>query len=76
MNINIQPLSTFFGLPPKNCIIKSCSPFEDVKAYKTSWHRVDKCKYCTHLGSLNVCHFGAAGAAGLKSKVSMSPLMT
>jgi hypothetical protein len=37
-----------------------------------SWSRVDRCKCCIHLRSLNVRHFGAVEAMGMKSMKSTS----
>jgi hypothetical protein len=42
----------------KNGLIKSCSSFEDLSVYKISWSHVDCCKFCIHIRSLIVRHFG------------------
>jgi hypothetical protein len=47
-----------FFIFDKNGPIKSCSPFEDLSVYKISRSHVDLCKFCIHLRSLNVFHFG------------------
>jgi hypothetical protein len=41
-----------------NCLIKSCSSFEDVSAYKVSWSHVDWSRFLTNIRSLNAYHFG------------------
>jgi hypothetical protein len=66
------PCSYFFH---KNGLIKSCSSFEDLSVYKISWSHVDRCKFCIHLGSLNVLNFGMFEGTGLKSMASRSPSM-
>jgi hypothetical protein len=38
----------------KSGLIKSCSSFEDLSAYKTSWFDVDWCNVCIHLKSLKI----------------------
>jgi hypothetical protein len=50
----------------KKCIIKNFSSFKDIPEYKISWLRVDGRKFCIHLISLVIHHFGMAEAAGLK----------
>jgi hypothetical protein len=50
----------------KNCLIKSCSSFEDLSVYKMSWSHVEWCKFCIHLRSSNVRHFGMVKCTGLK----------
>jgi hypothetical protein len=50
----------------KNGLIESCSFFEDLSVYKISWSHVDWCKFCIHLSSLNVRHFGMVEGTGLK----------
>jgi hypothetical protein len=47
-------------------LTESCSSFEDLSAYKFSWSHVDWCKFCIHLSSLNIHHFGNVKAVGLK----------
>jgi hypothetical protein len=50
----------------KNGLMKSCSSFEDLLAYKIPWSHVDWCKFCIHLRSLNAHHFGMVEGTGLK----------
>jgi hypothetical protein len=59
----------------KNGLIKNYSFFEDLSVYKISWSLVDWCKFCIHLRSLNVRHFGMDEGTGLKSTASKSPSM-
>jgi hypothetical protein len=74
MNFNIQTAAMFvFFVLDKNCLIKSCSSFEDLSVYKISWSHIDWCKFCTHLRSLNVRHFGMVECMGLKSMALRSP---
>jgi hypothetical protein len=59
MNFNIQTAAMFvFFVVDKNGLIKSCSSFEDLTVYKISWSHVEWYKFCIHLRSLNVRHFG------------------
>jgi hypothetical protein len=59
MNFNIQTAAMFvFFVSDKNGRIKNFSSFEDLSVYKISWSNVDWCKFCIHLISLNVRHFG------------------
>jgi hypothetical protein len=51
----------------KSGIVKSCSSFEDLSAYKISLSHIDLCKFCIHLRSLNVCYFGMFAPMGLKN---------
>jgi hypothetical protein len=67
MNFKIQPPSTFvFLVFYKSELIKSCSSFHDLSAYKISWPYVDGCKFCIHPRSLNVHHPGSVESTGLK----------
>jgi hypothetical protein len=75
MNIYIQTTAMFVFVFDKNGLIKSCSSFEDLSAYKISWSHVEWCKFCIHLRSLNVRHFGMVEGKGLKSTASRSPSM-
>jgi hypothetical protein len=50
-------------------LIKSCLSFEDLSAYRMSWFHVDRCKFCIHLSSLNVRHFGMVVATALKVRL-------
>jgi hypothetical protein len=76
MNFNIQLAAMFvFFAFDKNGLIKSCSSFEDLSENKISWSRVDWCKFCIHLRSLNVRHFGMVEGTGLNSTASRSPSM-
>jgi hypothetical protein len=76
MNFNIQTDAMFvFFVFNKNGLIKSCSSFQDLSVYKISWTHVDSCKFCIHLGSLNVRHFWMVERTGLKSTASRSPSM-
>jgi hypothetical protein len=76
MNFNIQTAAIFvFFVSDKNGFIKSCSSFEDLSVYKISRSHVDWCKFCIHLRSLNVRHFGIFEGTGLKSTASRSPSM-
>jgi hypothetical protein len=54
----------------KTDLMKSCSSFEDLSVYKISWSHVDWCKFCIHLRSLNVRHFGILEDTGLISMAS------
>jgi hypothetical protein len=76
MNFNIQTAAIFvFFVFDKNGLIKSCSSFEDLSAYKISWSHVDWWKFYIHLRSLNVRHFGMLKDTGLISAASRSPSM-
>jgi hypothetical protein len=76
MNFNIQTaVMIVFFVFDKNNIIKSCSFFEDLSVYKISRYHVDWCKFCIHLRSLNVRHFGMVEDTGLKSTASKSSSM-
>jgi hypothetical protein len=67
MNFNIQTAAMFvFFVFDKNGLIKSCSSFEDPLVHKMSWFHIEWCKFCIHLRSLNVRHFGMVEGAGLK----------
>jgi hypothetical protein len=57
----------------KNGLIKRCPSFEYLSVFKISWSHVDWCKFCIHLRSLNVSHFGMVEGTGLKSTASRSP---
>jgi hypothetical protein len=50
----------------KNDLIKSCSSFEDLSGNKILWSHVEWCKFCIHLRSLNVRHFGMLARYGIK----------
>jgi hypothetical protein len=77
INFNIQTAAMFvFFVSDKNGLIKSCSSLENLSVCKISWSQVDWCKFCTHLRSLNVRHFGMVRGTGLKSTVSRSPSMS
>jgi hypothetical protein len=66
MNFNIQTAAMFvFFVFDKNGLIKSCSSFEDLSENKISRSHVDWCKFCIHLISLNVRHFGMFEDTGL-----------
>jgi hypothetical protein len=76
MNFNIQTAAMFvFFVFDKNGLIKSCSSFEDLLVYKISWSHVEWWKFCIHLNSLNVRHFGMVEGTELKSTASRSPSM-
>jgi hypothetical protein len=76
MNFNIQTAAMFaFFVFDKNGLIKSCSSFEDLSVFKIAWSHVDWCKFCIHLKSFNVRHFGMVEGMGLKSTASRSPSM-
>jgi hypothetical protein len=76
MNFNIETAAMFvFFVFDKNGLNKSCSSFEDLSVYNISWSHVDWCKFCIHLRSLNIRHFGMVEGTGLKSTASRSPLM-
>jgi hypothetical protein len=70
-----RPPCSYFLFFDKNDLIKSCSSFEELSVYKISWSHVDWCKFCIHLRSLNVRHFGIVEGMGLMSKASRSPSM-
>jgi hypothetical protein len=59
----------------KNGPTKSCSSPEDLSEYKIPWPYVDWYKFCIHLKSLSVRHFGMAVATALKTMASRSPSM-
>jgi hypothetical protein len=73
ITFNRPPLSYFFL---KNSLSRGCSSFEDMSANKMSWSHVDWCKFCIHLRSLNIRHFGLFEATGLKIMALRSPSMT
>jgi hypothetical protein len=76
MNINIQTAAMFvFFVFNKNGLIKSCLSFEYLSLHKMSWSHVDWCKFCSHLRSFNVRHFGMLEGTGLISMTSRSPSM-
>jgi hypothetical protein len=59
MNFNFQQPSTFvFMVLHRNVLIKSYSSFAVLSAYKIPRYHVDCCKFCIHVKTLNVCHFG------------------
>jgi hypothetical protein len=67
MNFNIETATMFvFFVFDKNGLIKSCSSFQDLSEYKISWSHVDWCKFCIHLISFNVRHFGMVEGTRLK----------
>jgi hypothetical protein len=67
MNFNIQLVAMFvFLVFDKNGLIKSCSSFEDLSVFEISWSHVDWYKFCIHLRSLNVRHFGMVESTGWK----------
>jgi hypothetical protein len=59
----------------KNGLIENCSSFEDLSVYKISWSHTDWHKFCIHLRSLNVSHFGMLEGKGLITTASRSPSM-
>jgi hypothetical protein len=73
-NIQLAVMLVFFVFD-KTGLVNSCSSFEDLSVYKISWSYVDWCKFCIHLRSLNVRHFGIVEGTGLKSTASRSPSM-
>jgi hypothetical protein len=76
MDFNIQTAAMFvFFVLDKNGLIKSCPSFGHLSVYKISWSHVDWCKFCIHLRSFNVCHFGMVEGTGLKITASRSPSM-
>jgi hypothetical protein len=60
-----------FFVCDKNGLVKSCSSFEYLSVYKIAWSHVDWYKFCIHLRSLNVRHFGMVEGTGLKSTASV-----
>jgi hypothetical protein len=59
------------GEPAGFCVTELVSSSsEDLSEYKLSWPYGDWCKFCVHLRSLNVRHFGATE---LKVMSSRSP---
>jgi hypothetical protein len=73
---NIQTAaSSYFFVSDKNGLIKSCSSFEDLSVYKTSWSYVDWCKFCIHLRSSNGRHFVMVEGTGSESTASRSSSM-
>jgi hypothetical protein len=76
MNSNIQTAAMFVFFDfDKNDLIKICSSFEDLSVYKLSCSHVEWCKFCIHLRSLNVRHFGMVEGTGLESTASRLPSM-
>jgi hypothetical protein len=73
-NIQLAVMFVFFASDKKG-LIKSCSFFEDLSVYKISCSHVNWCKFCIHLRSLNVRHFGVVKDTGLKSTVLRPPSM-
>jgi hypothetical protein len=65
LTFNWPPCSYFFVFD-KNGLIKSCSSSEDLSVFKISCYHVDWCKFCIHLRSLKVRHFGMVEGTGLK----------
>jgi hypothetical protein len=59
----------------KKSLIKSCSSSKDLSEYKSSWSYVERYKFCIHLRSLNVRHFGILAATALTMMASRSPSM-
>jgi hypothetical protein len=72
---NFQPAMFTFLAFRKSGLIGSCSFSKDLSEYKISWSYVDGWKFCIHLKSLNICHFGMIAALALKTMVSRSPSM-
>jgi hypothetical protein len=56
-------------------LIKSCSSFEDLPEYTTSWSYIDWWNFYIHLRSLNVGHFVMVVPTALKIMVSRSSSM-
>jgi hypothetical protein len=52
----------------KSSLFKSCSSSEALSEYKISWSYIDWCKFCIHLKSLNMHHFGMIAASTLKPR--------
>jgi hypothetical protein len=76
MNFNNQTAAMLvFFVFDKNCLVESCSTVEDLSVRNISWSHVDWSKFCIHLKSLNVRHFGMVEGTGLKSTASRSPSM-
>jgi hypothetical protein len=73
-NIQLAAMFVFFVFD-KNGLIKSCSSFEDLSENKILWSHVDWCKFCIHLRSFTVRHFGIVKGTRLKSTASRSPSM-
>jgi hypothetical protein len=76
VNFEYQPqtMLTFYVFH-KNGLIKSCPSSEDLSEYKISWSYAEWCKFCIHLKSLNICHFGMVAATALKIIASRSSSM-
>jgi hypothetical protein len=53
-----QHLAQAVGTAGPNSAVISCAASEDLSAYKISWSYIDWRKFCIHLMSLNVHHFG------------------
>jgi hypothetical protein len=60
-----MPYTFVFLAFHKNGLIKASSSFEYLSAYKIPWAHVDWCKFCTHLRSMNIHHFGMIEARRL-----------
>jgi hypothetical protein len=76
MNFSIQTAAMLvFFVFKKNYLLKTCLSLEDLSVYKISCSLVDWCKFCIHLRSLNVRHFGMVEGMGLKITASRSPSM-
>jgi hypothetical protein len=67
---------TIFLVFHKNGLIKRYSSFEDVLVHKMSWSHAVWCKFCMHLKSMNVCHFGMVEAMRMKGVMLRSPSMS
>jgi hypothetical protein len=69
VNFQIHPPAMFVYFSfvfRKSDIIQSFSSSEDLSAYKVSLSHVQSLKFCIHLRSSNVRHFGMVEATGLK----------
>jgi hypothetical protein len=55
-----------FLVSRKSGLIKSCFSSEYLSQYKTVWSYVNWCKFCIHLTSLNIRHFGMVAVTALK----------
>jgi hypothetical protein len=72
LNLNCPTCSYFFFVFHKSGFIKNCSSSEDLSAYKISCSHLSRWKFCIHLRSPNVCHFGTVEATRLQAVASRS----
>jgi hypothetical protein len=75
VKFKFQPLAIFLRfVPEKSGLIKSRSSSEHLSAFKILWSHFDWCKFCIHLRSMKIGHFGIVEATWLKGMTSRSLL--